>query len=227
MREGELDLVAPPRCDASCSARSRPAAVDCVRRAGRGGDASRSSGGCATLALRWLDGARRPRAASLRFDVASVLAARGAEPVDRGDRSRVLIVSAAVRGASRAGSPLRPRCQHPLCQWRRTSGASTGHDDLVTLTRRGSRGHSPGTGTPSPPGTAGRDGRRPRPGRTRRRGTRGPGSCQAKNAQPSRIAITTNAAATMTMSPRRSTRFRKGLKPTRLRYRHGQPARES
>ena len=63
------------------------------------------------------------RARELRFDVVSILAPRDAAADPRGARSRVLsgVGSLACRRAQRRCAS---RCQQPVCQWRRSSGAS-------------------------------------------------------------------------------------------------------
>ena len=78
-REGELDLVLTrDRVLVFCEVKTRrttafgvPAEAVTITKQRR----------LRTLAMRWLDAHPRPRAGTLRFDVASVLAARGGPPV--------------------------------------------------------------------------------------------------------------------------------------------------
>jgi putative endonuclease len=78
-REGELDLVLTrDRMLVFCEVKTRrttafgvPAEAVTITKQRR----------LRTLAMRWLDAHPRPRAGTLRFDVASVLAARGGPPV--------------------------------------------------------------------------------------------------------------------------------------------------
>ena len=169
---------------------------------------SPSSAGCAPSRLRWLaeHPDRRAPHAALRRRVG----ARGPRrrPGDRRDRGRVL-----ERSRSSALRFRLARCQHDVCQWRRSSGASTAPRPRGRA-RAGSRGRSRGSGTSSPPGTAGCGG--PRSDRRAcSRGARRPD--QPKTAQRTSAAITTSATATITMSLLRFAWERNGFRPTPLR----------
>ena len=123
-----------------------------VRRAVRGGHASRSSGGSARS--RCVGSPEHPEHRAPRAALRRRVGARGAghRARDRRHRGRVLTLT------RRAGSRARrsARRQHPVCQWRRSCGRAARHHDLVAQAGRRSRGRSPGSGRSSPPGTAAR-----------------------------------------------------------------------